>query len=106
MKNLDDLMMTREDIEHSLRATAARQAQRRVERRLAESLAVATHLANGSALVMWLGDGHEANNFEALVTWVGSTLKQLKLDADRYAIPLLLAELERTLWAWEDQTWQ
>ncbi|WP_206477965.1 hypothetical protein [Halomonas sp. KRD171] len=106
MKQLNTLKLNRDDIEYSLRVTAARQSQRRLERRLAESLAAATSLASGSALVMWLGDGQENSNLDALTTWVGRTLQQLGLDANRQAIPRLLAELERTLWAWEDQAWQ
>lgn len=106
MKTLDNLIMTPEQARESVRLTFERQARCRVERRLAESLAAATNLANGTALVMWLGNGDEANNLEALVTWVGMMLKQLGLTANRRAIPLLLAELERTLWAWEDQAWQ
>ncbi len=96
----------RDDIEETLYVMAALQSQQRLELRLAESLAAATSLAPGCALVMWLGDGQERTNLDALTTWVGRTLKQLGLDANRQAIPRLLAELERTLWAWEDQAWQ
>ncbi|SDM97470.1 hypothetical protein [Vreelandella arcis] len=106
MKNLDNVVMAHTGIERTLHVTMAGKNRRRVERRLAESLAAATNLAKGDALVMWLGTGHEATNLEALATWVSNTLKQLNLDANRQAIPHLLAELERTLWAWEDQAWQ
>jgi len=105
MYTLDAIKKASEEIESSMQATLSRQARRRVERRLAESLAAATSIANGSALVMWLGKGDEKSNLDALVTWTGYTLNHLKLEANRQAIPLLLAELERALWAWEDQAW-
>ncbi|MDP3535121.1 MAG: hypothetical protein Q8S08_07000 [Halomonas sp.] len=106
MKPIDTPTKRRDNIEDTLHVMAALQSQQRLERRLAESLAAATSLAPGCALVMWLGDGQERTNLDALTTWVGRTLKQLGLDANRQAIPRLLAELERTLWAWEDQAWQ
>lgn len=105
MYTLDAIKKAREDIEMSLQAAQRTKVQRRVERRLAESLAAATSIASGSGLVMWLGNGDEKSNLDALVTWTSFTLKQLGLEADRQAIPHLLAELERTLWAWEDQSW-
>ncbi len=105
MYTLDEIQKTREKIERSMHAQLEHKAQRRVERRLAESLAAATSIASGSGLVMWLGNGSENSNLDALVTWTRRTLKQLDLTANRKAIPLLLAELERTLWAWEDQAW-
>lgn len=105
MYTLDEIQKTREKIERSMHAQLEHKSRRRVERRLAESLAAATSIAQGSALVMWLGNGDEKSNLDALVTWTGYTLNQLKLEANRQAIPLLLAELERALWAWEDQSW-
>ncbi|MDN6180702.1 MAG: hypothetical protein L0I84_06835 [Halomonas subglaciescola] len=105
MYTLDEIQKTREKIERSMQPQLAHKSRRRVERRLAESLAAATSIAQGSALVMWLGNGDEKSNLDALVTWTGYTLNQLKLEANRQAIPLLLAELERALWAWEDQSW-
>lgn len=105
MYTLDEIQKTREKIERSMQSQLAHKSRRRVERRLAESLAAATSIAQGSALVMWLGNGDETSNLDALVTWTGYTLNQLKLEANRQAIPLLLAELERALWAWEDQAW-
>lgn len=105
MYTLDAIKKAREDIEMSLQTAQNTKVQRRAVRRLAESLAAATSIAQGSALVMWLGNGDEKSNLDALVTWTGYTLNQLKLEANRQAIPLLLAELERALWAWEDQAW-
>lgn len=105
MYTLDEIQKTREKIEQSVQAQLEHKTQRGVERRLAESLAAATSIASGSGLVMWLGNGSEKSNLDALVTWTGYTLNHLKLEANRQAIPLLLAELERALWAWEDQAW-
>lgn len=105
MYTLDEIRKTREKIECSMQFQREHKSRRRVERRLAESLAAATSIAQGSALVMWLGNGDEKSNLDALVTWTGYTLNQLKLEASREAIPQLLAELERALWAWEDQSW-
>ncbi|XGA79860.1 hypothetical protein OR573_15495 [Halomonas sp. CH40] len=106
MSKSNDLMMTRDEIEQSLRSTMAIQARRRLERKLAESLALAMNLSKGTGLVMCLGDGRETSNVEALTTWVGETLKLMGLEPNRSAIPPLLVELERTLMAWEGQAWQ
>lgn len=105
MYTLDEIQNAREKIENSLQSQLEDKARRGVERRLAESLAAATSIANGSGLVMWLGNGDESSNMDALMTWTRYTLQQLNLEASRQAIPHLLAELERTLWTWEDQSW-
>jgi len=99
-------MMTRDEMEQLLRSKMAIQARRRLERKLAESLALAMNLGRGTGLVMCLGDGRETSNVEALTTWVGETLKLMGLEPNRAAIPQLLVELERTLMVWEDQAWQ
>lgn len=71
MSKNNDLIMTRAQVEQSVRSTMAIQARRRLERKLAESLAVAINLSKGTGLVMCLGDGRETSNVEALTGLMG-----------------------------------
>ena len=85
MSKNNDLIMTRAQVEQSVRSTMAIQARRRLERKLAESLAVAINLSKGTGLVMCLGSGRVTSNVQALFTWVGEHLSSLVCHSPRYA---------------------
>lgn len=66
-------------------------------RRLARALVVALNIAPGESLVLTLGNGDEASNFEAVASWVRESLVREGLPARRAALTTLLPELEARL---------
>lgn len=66
-------------------------------RKLARALVIALNIAPGESLVLTLGKGSEASNFEAVVTWVQEFLVREGLPAQRAALSTLLPALEARL---------
>lgn len=73
-------MLTREDV-----------------RKLAAALVMALNIAPGKALILSLGQGHEASNFEAVESWVRAALSHEQLQPGRFALQILLPALESRL---------
>jgi hypothetical protein len=70
-------------------------------RRLAEALAYAFNIADGSALVWVIGSGAELSNREALAYWVRQQLAELDATLAGVLLPELINRLERQLHRWE-----
>ena len=58
-------------------------------RRLARALVVALNIAPGESLVLTLGNGDEASNFEAVASWVRESLVREGLPARRAALIMM-----------------
>jgi hypothetical protein len=72
-------------------------ANRHEVRKLAAALVLALNVAPGKALVMSLGEGHEATNFEAVESWVAEALVREQLPPGQVALGTLLPALEARL---------
>ncbi len=72
-------------------------------KRLAAALQLALNIHPGSCLVMVLGHGGEANNLEALETWVMRNLEAQALPPGRASLQPLLSQLEAYLTNWNDE---
>jgi hypothetical protein len=70
-------------------------------RRLADALAYAFNVAEGSTLVWVIGTGSERDNREALAHWVRQQVAELDATLAGVLLPELIARLERQLRRWE-----
>lgn len=69
----------------------------RQARNLTATLAAMVQLdSQGHGLVMLLGDGHEANNLEALTTWVEGQIRHHD-TYDRDALDVLFIRIQRII---------
>ena|SRR5690554_2517631 len=66
-------------------------------RKLTAALVIALNIAPGKALILSLGQGHEASNFEAVESWVRAALAREQLRPGRFALQSLLPALESRL---------
>ena len=66
-------------------------------RKLAAALVLVLNIAPGKALVMSLGRGHEASNFEAVESWVKAMLAHEQLPPGKIALQTLLPAMEAQL---------
>ena len=70
-------------------------------RRLADALAHAFNITDGSALVWIIGTGAERDNREALTHWVRRQVAELDATLAGVLLPELITRLERQLGRWE-----
>ena len=66
-------------------------------RKLSSALVISLNIAPGKALVLSLGHGQEASNYEAVESWVWAMLAREQLPAGRQALQILLPALESRL---------
>jgi|GEM_PF-6905405 len=66
-------------------------------RKLASALVTALNIRPGTALILPLGNGSEASNFEAIESWVHAALIREQLPPGRLALQTLLPALESRL---------
>tara|TARA_R110001583_G_scaffold149382_5_gene301493 strand:- start:427 stop:741 length:315 start_codon:yes stop_codon:yes gene_type:complete len=80
-----------------LEQTEPRMLKREEVRKLAAALVIALNIAPGKALILSLGQGHEASNFEAVESWVRTALAREQLQPGRFALQTLLPALDSRL---------
>jgi hypothetical protein len=73
--------------------------------RLTASLCIAFNIRSGNELILVIGDGHEADNVDAVKSWVKRKLIDLDEPSARDMLKHLVRRLGEELEDWEANRW-